>query len=98
MLKGYCESYLKYKKQKDENQKIVEKNNKLNEQVTGLQNENSGLQKENEELKQKVNVLQKMLSRTLDFCNRVRNSRVGKVFFRKDIKELPGVEDSIEER
>lgn len=44
---------------------------------------------ENIELKKQVNVLQKMLSKTLNFCNHVRNSRFGSLFFKKQIKELP---------
>lgn len=96
MLKGYCESYLKFRGKQDENQEIVEERKQLNEKITDLQKENSGLQRENGELKQKVNILQKMLSRTLAFCERVRNSRVGKLFFRKDIKELPSADESFE--
>ncbi len=39
-----------------------------------------------------------MLSKTLDFCNTVRNSRFGKFFFRKQIKELPAPDDDKSER
>ena len=35
-----------------------------------------------------------MLSKTLDFCNTVRNSRFGKFFFRKKIKELPALDSA----
>lgn len=78
-----------YRESQEENVKLSEQNESLTQQVDRANEDNNNLCTENENLKQKVTGLQKMLSKTLDFCNTVRNSRFGKIFFRKKIKELP---------
>lgn len=52
---------------------------------------------ENADLKEKNEKLQAMLKRTLEFAETIRNSRVGKFFFRKKIKELPEPEGVFDE-
>ena len=49
----------------------------------------SQLMKERAEDKEQIERLQKMLEVTLEFCNKVRQSTVGKIFFGKDVKKLP---------
>lgn len=46
-----------------------------------------------EEQDLQISKLQKMLSKVLVFAEKVRNSTVGKIFFRKDIKSLPSGEE-----
>ena len=47
------------------------------------------LKQENAQDKEQIARLQKMLETTLEFCNKVRQSAVGKIFFGKDAKKLP---------
>lgn len=53
---------------------------------------------ENQELKNRISVLQNMLSATLKFCDNVKNSKFGKFFFRKQLKELPEPNNDQNER
>lgn len=53
-----------------------------------LSRENEELKEENSEQKQTIERNQKMLSKTLEFAKRVRESTVGKIFFKKPLKEL----------
>ena len=52
------------------------------------QTEIDRLKEENEKLKQENKKILKMLEATLAFCERVRHSRVGKMFFHKELKEV----------
>ena len=53
-----------------------------------LQRENKELGEENLEQQKKIDKLQKMLSKALEFANKVKESTVGKIFFKKPLKEL----------
>ena len=94
MLKNYYQTYKAYRKSQEENKKLSEQNKSLTQQVDEANEHNSNLGIENENLEKKFKELQKMLSKTLDFCNTVRNSRFGKFFFRKKIKELPALDSA----
>lgn len=48
---------------------------------------------ENERLKRDNASLSKMLGKTLKFAERIRDSRIGYLFFRKDVNEVLGVEN-----
>lgn len=97
MLKNYYQRYKAYRENKKGNAKLLEQNESLTQQVDKANEDNNNLRIENENLKQKVTGLQKMLSKTLDFCNTVRNSRFGKFFFRKKMKELPTLDSTEKE-
>lgn len=68
---------------------------KLKEEIAHFKNENSILQEENAGQKTQIRELQTMLSesqtllrKTLEFITKVRDSVVGKVFFKKPLQEL----------
>lgn len=99
LYSNYFNTYQKYNEAKSNNEKLIHSNmvieRKLNEKV----NENQELKQENQELKQentalKTNVskLRKMLDKTLEFCNKVKESRLGRFFFRKQLKALPSAQ------
>ena len=48
---------------------------------------------EKEKLKKDNDSLKKMLDRTLKFAEKIKDSRIGYLFFRKDINEVLGVEN-----
>ncbi len=96
ILKKYYETYKTSRDKAEENEILTEKNSELSEKVEQtieenkqLRNDNDKLKNDNSELIQKNSKLQRMLTKTLEFCNYVRESRFGKFFFRKKIKELP---------
>lgn len=105
ILKKYYESYRTRRDKEKENEGLSEKNSTLSEQIEQvnqenmqLRNDNDKLNNDNNELKQKNSKLQSMLAKTLKFCDYVRESRFGKFFFRKKIKELPPPQSMEEER
>ena len=64
----------------------------LEAEIAELKQENKELREiaeEKNQLESKVRRLQTMLKTTLDFCTEVKQSRVGKIFFRDKIKQLP---------
>lgn len=56
--------------------------------IQDLQDENSRLKIKLETQSTYIDKLQKMLRSTLKFSEKVRSSRLGKIFFRKQLKEL----------
>lgn len=96
ILNGYLESYLQCKRLEEETQEANKKIGELSSEVDELQEKNKNLEERNNNLDKEIGVLQRMLLKTLDFCNRVRNSIWGHLFFRKDIKELPGGDKDLE--
>lgn len=80
---------------KAEKKEIEKENVNLKAQKKVLEKVNARLQTENKELteenlvqKQTIKRNQKMLSKTLKFANKVRESALGKIFFNKPLKEL----------
>lgn len=61
-------------------------------------NEYESIQNENIKLKEMVAGLQEKLSKTLDFCESVKNSMIGKNFFKNQIKELSSLDEDKSER
>ena len=57
--------------------------------ITNLQDENQKNKQEIQKLKSSNQNLQMMLKTTLDFCESVRNSFLGRVFFGNKLKQLP---------
>ena len=98
ILKKYYETYKTARNKEKENKNLSKKNSTLSEQVEQLNQENTELKNDNNELKQKNSKLQSMLAKTLQFCDYVRESKFGKFFFRKKIKELPEPQSIEEER
>ena len=98
ILKKYYETYKTARNNEKENKNLSKKNSTLSEQVEQLNQENTELKNDNNELKQKNSKLQSMLAKTLQFCDYVRESKFGKFFFRKKIKELPEPQSIEEER
>ncbi len=105
ILKNYYKSYKARRDKEKENEDLSEKNSTLSEQVekaneenTQLKSDNDKLKNDNEELKQKNSKLQSMLAKTLEFCDYVRESKFGKFFFRKKVKELPSPPSMEKER
>lgn len=94
ILKKYYQRYKAYKDQEKETTTLLENNVDLKQQLDVVNKSNDNFKNENDTLNQKVTSLQSMLSKTLDFCTYVRNSRLGKVFFRNKIKELPVPDNS----
>lgn len=79
------------KTEKSQTEKIAS----LTEEVSSLQEENEKLNEENRNLKEEngkqktqIEKLQSMLGKTLDFAGKVRDSVVGKFFFKKQLQEL----------
>lgn len=70
-------------------EKLLNEKQDLEKQLINSNEKYNNINTENIQLKEQVNVLQKMLSKTLNFCNCVKNSRFGRLFFKKQIKELP---------
>lgn len=56
--------------------------------IESLESQILKLKSEKKEQNDMINKLQYMLDKMLKFATKVRNSRVGKIFFRKQIKEL----------
>ena len=77
----------------NENLEVKDKNNKLEEQLSKKDEEIISLSDEINNQKEQISNLQNMLTRVLEFAEKVKNSAVGKIFFRKSIKELPSGED-----
>ena len=105
ILRKYYETYKARRDKEKENESLSEEKSTLSEQVeqanaenTQLKEDNDKLKSENTELKQKNSRLQSMLAKTLKFCDYVRESRFGRFFFRKKIKELPPSQSMEEER
>lgn len=92
MLNKYYETYEKLNDEKKNSTELAEKNKSLQQQVEEKTTENTELAQTNTELTEKVSKLQKMLSKTLQFCNKVKESRFARFFFRKQIKALPSPE------
>lgn len=92
LYNNYFNTFEKYNEAKSNNEKLLHSNinieRKLNEQIAT----NKELSLTNTSLEKKVSTLQKMLSKTLEFCNHVKESRFGKFFFRKQIKALPSAQ------
>lgn len=92
LYNNYFNTFKKYNEAKSNNEKLIHSNinleHKLNEEIST----NKELSETNTTLEKKVSTLQKMLSKTLEFCNHVRESKFGKFFFRKQIKALPSGE------
>lgn len=105
ILRKYYETYKARRDKEKENESLSEEKTTLSEKVeqvnaenTQLKEDNDKLKTENTELKQKNSRLQSMLAKTLKFCDYVRESRFGRFFFRKRIKELPEPQSMEEER
>lgn len=105
ILRKYYETYKARRDKEKENEILSEEKSTLTEQVEQanaenirLKEDNGKLKTENTELKQKNSRLQSMLAKTLKFCDYVRESRFGRFFFRKRIKELPEPQSVEEER
>lgn len=86
MIKSFYEIY-------EENRKIIEENEKLRNRRDNLIKDNRALTKENKELLENVFKLEKMLQKTVEFCQSVKRSKVGKIFFSKEIKGLSRPDD-----
>lgn len=63
--------------------------NVLTEQGHKLISENKELKSTNEELRSEKTKLQNMLNRALELCERVKQSKIGRIFFRKQLRALP---------
>lgn len=105
ILRKYYETYKARRDKEKENESLLGENSTLSEQVeqanqenTQLKEDNDKLKSDNAELKQRNSKLQSMLAKTLKFCDYVRESRFGRFFFRKRIKELPEPQSMEEER
>lgn len=59
------------------------------EKIKQLEADNKELCEENKRLCEEMNNAQKMLRTTLDFCDKVRLSVFGHIFFRKELGKLP---------
>lgn len=59
------------------------------EKIKQLEADNKELREENKRLCEEMNNAQKMLRTTLDFCDKVRLSVFGHIFFRKELGKLP---------
>lgn len=86
ILKQFYNSYCEKRKMNEKNQEIQEKNQ-------NLEKSNEELTQQNTQLSTKVSKLQKMLKKTFEFCENVRNSRFGRFFFAKKLKGLPSPEE-----
>lgn len=84
--------------QNEKIKKLLNEKQDLEKQLFNSNEKYNNINTENIQLKEQVNVLQKMLSKTLDFCNHVKNSRFGRFFFKKQIKELPAPNNDKGER
>ncbi|MBR3674018.1 MAG: hypothetical protein IKN65_07085 [Clostridia bacterium] len=96
---NYFNTYQKYNEAKSNNEKLIHSNmvieRKLNEKVNEnkeLTIANQELTQENTTLKANVSKLRKMLDKTLEFCNKVKESKLGRLFFRKHLKALPSAQ------
>lgn len=65
-----------------------EKAKDLEKENASLKEQNAKLQDENTEQKKRIEKLQAMLGRTLEFAGKVRDSVAGKLFFKKQLNEL----------
>lgn len=85
--KDYKESFYTYKKIRGipEMQKELDKKD---EQITEIKSEINDLSNKINEKNKIIERLQAMLSRTLSFAKKVRESVIGKIFFKKSIDEL----------
>lgn len=88
ILRNYYERYKSFREKEKENKKLKEENTNLSENSNVLEEKNTNLNSENNELKIKNEKLTKLLSKTLAFCENVKNSRFGRFFFKKQIKAL----------
>ena len=92
LYNSYFNTFEKYNEAKSNNEKLLLSNRDLNHKLDEEINKNKNLNETKSSLEKKVSSLQKMLSKTLEFCNHVKESRFGKFFFRKQIKALPSGE------
>ena len=92
LYNNYFNTFKKYNEAKSNNEKLIHSNMNLERKLNVEKDKNTELTQTNASLETKVSKLQKMLSKTLEFCNHVRESKFGKFFFRKQIKALPSAE------
>lgn len=98
MIKNYYKRYKSFRENEKDNENLKQENDSLKQENVTIKEEVSNLHDENNYLKQKVKKFQTMLSKTLNFCEHVKNSRFGKLFFKKQIKGLPEPDIDEEER
>lgn len=96
ILRNFYETYADKEDKSKRVTELEEDNTKLQETNTSLEEQNNSLQTENVELTNKVSRLQKMLQKTIQFCDTVKRSRFGRFFFGKQIKALPAPEEDLE--
>ena len=82
-----------FKSQSDEqrtsNEQLEKQRKEQQVLITNLQAENEKNKQETQRLKASNQNLQRMLKTTLEFCESVRNSFLGRVFFGNKLKKLP---------
>lgn len=93
IIRNFYEIYEENRQIIEENRDILEENERLRNDKDSLMEENRVLTEENKELKEKNSKLEKMLQKTVEFCQSVKRSKVGKIFFSKEIKGLSRPDD-----
>ena len=84
--------------QKESNRKLTEQNTEQTKQNQQLKAQIEQQRIEIQSLKNRNQNLQRMLNQTLNFCEIVRNSFWGKLFFKGKLKQLPAGEQTNNEK
>lgn len=96
IIKNYYKRYKAFREKEEENGKLKEQNTNMQEDNTKLKEENVDLKNKNNKLIKQNSKLTQLLSKTLTFCENVKNSKFGKFLFKKQIKALPEPDEDIE--